>query len=202
MTCMVAIHAETKTQTVADISLTCRLNDIVDLLPLTDTGNVKTKQLMQWIKVRKAIEEELAKTGSTTIIECPFKHDVIIRFGKAYTDHPGTIMFRNILENHYEEHFLATSKENKVAVTWKVVHDVERQGGRFLVWDNRGWWVELKDRSMVRAKVAVSMKDHTKRIQAIRNIQSSLCCTYQFERQDLRKRKRDQDGKEDIQCLG
>jgi predicted MPP superfamily phosphohydrolase len=172
----------------------------VDLLPLTDTGNVKTKQLHQWIKVRKAIEGEVSKVGTTTIIECPFKHDVIIRFGKAYTNHPGTVMFRSILENHYEEHSNATSKEQKVVVTWKIIEDVEKQGGRFLVWDNRGWWVELKDRSAIRSKVAVSMKDHSKRIQALRNVQSPQCSTYQFERQDLRKRKRDQDGRDDMQC--
>jgi hypothetical protein len=157
---------------------------------------------MQWIKVRKAIEDEIAKTGSTTIIECPFKNDVIIRFGKAYTNHPGTIMFRDILENHYEEHSNATSKENKVAVTWKIVEAVEKRGGRFLVWDNRGWWVELTDRTVIRSKVAVSMKDHSKRIQAFRNVQSTASSTYQFERQDNRKRKRDDGGPGDVSCCG
>ncbi|KAG7373943.1 hypothetical protein IV203_013038 [Nitzschia inconspicua] len=171
----------------------------VDLLPLTDSGNVKTKQLMQWIKIRKAIEVDIEKFGSTTINECPFKHDVIIRFGKAYTDHPGTIMFRSILERHYEEHYMATSKESKVAVTWKIVEEVQKKGGRFLVWDNRGWWVQINDRAVIRAKVAVSMKDHTKRIHALQNVQSPQCSTYKFERQDLRKRKRDQG---DSQCCG
>jgi hypothetical protein len=159
---------------------------------------------MQWIKVRKAIEDDVAKTGSTNIIDCPFKNDVIIRFGKAYTNHPGTIMFRDILENHYDEHSNAASKDNKVAVTWKIIEAVEKQGGRFLVWDNRGWWIELTDRTVIRSKVAVSMKDHSKRIQALRNIQSPVCSTYQFERQDFRKRKRstDSEGQDDLQCCG
>ena len=145
---------------------------------------------MQWIKLRKLIEDPTPNDEAKVIIECPFKNDVIIRFGKAYTDHPGTVMFRTILEHFHEEHSKAVSKESKVAITWKIIEAVESKGGRFLVWNNRGYWNELKDRAQVRAKVAVSIKDHSKRIQAMRNIQTPRCSTFQFERQDLRKRKR------------
>jgi hypothetical protein len=172
----------------------------VDLLPVTETGNVKTKQLLQWIKVRKALESGNKSSPDEPIIECPFKHDIIIRFGKAYLSHPGTVMFRGILESFYEEHSNAASKDEKVAITWKIVEAVEQKGGRFLVWNNGGWWVELKDRAQVRAKVAVSMKDHSKRIQALRNVQATSCSTYQFERQDWRKRKRNDDGVDPASC--
>jgi hypothetical protein len=109
-------------------------------------------------------------------------------------------MFRGILESFYEEHSNAASKDEKVAITWKIVEAVEQKGGRFLVWNNGGWWVELKDRAQVRAKVAVSMKDHSKRIQALRNVQATSCSTYQFERQDWRKRKRNDDGVDPASC--
>jgi hypothetical protein len=167
----------------------------VDLIPVTETGNVKTKHLAQWIKVRKAIE-----SGSTHIVECPSMNDVIIRFGKAYMSHPGTVMFRGIMESYYEEHSNAATKEEKVAITWKIVEAVESKGGRFLVWDKGGWWTELKDRAQIRTKVAVSMKDHSKRMQALHNVQSTYSSTYQFERQDWRKRKRDEDGRETVPC--
>lgn len=107
-------------------------------------------------------------------------------------------MFRSILEEFQEEHSKAVSKESKVAITWKIIEAVEEKGGRFLVWNNRGYWNVLKDRSQIRAKVAVSMKDHTKRIKAMRNVQAPRCSTFQFERQDFRKRKR-MDGD---QCCG
>ncbi|KAL3935648.1 MAG: hypothetical protein SGARI_002886 [Bacillariaceae sp.] len=170
----------------------------VDLIPLTDTGNVKTKHLMQWIKLRKVIEDPNSKDAKEPIVECPFKNDVIIRFGKAYTDHPGTTMFRGILERYHDEHSMAVSKESKVAITWKIIEAVEKEGGRFLVWSSRGWWIELKDRHQIRAKVAVSIKDHSKRIHAMRNVQTPICSTFQFERQDFRKRKRI----EGDQCCG
>lgn len=170
----------------------------MDLLPVTDTGNVKTKQLAQWIKLRKAIEDSKTVDDSSSIIECPFKNDVIIRFGKSYTNHPGTIMFRDILETVYDEHSKTSSKDQKVAITWKIVEAVERKGGRFLVWHNNGWWVQLKDRAQIRAKVAVAMKGHTRRFQALQSVQTPACSTYQFERQDLRKRKRD--GGDELNC--
>jgi len=161
-----------------------------DLVPVTDTGNVKTKHLVQWIKVRKAIESNSKKSPDDSIIECPFMNDVCFRFGKAYTSHPGTMMFRGIMENYYHEHSKARSKEEKAAITWTIMGAVERKGGRFLTWDNRGWWVELKDRAQIRVKVAVAMKNYSKNIQALNNVQHSACSTYQFERQDMRKRKR------------
>jgi hypothetical protein len=79
----------------------------VDLLPLTDTGNVKTKNLLQWIKVRKALDESIAKDHNGIIsfaqasgwidsnnIECPGLNDVIFRSGKNHISHPGKYLFR------------------------------------------------------------------------------------------------------------
>lgn len=79
----------------------------VDLLPLTDTGNIKTKNLLQWIKVRKALDESIAKDHNGIIsharasgwidsnnIECPGLNDVIFRSGKNHMSHPGKNLFR------------------------------------------------------------------------------------------------------------
>ena len=79
----------------------------VDLLPLTDTGNIKTKNLLQWIKVRKALDESIAKDHNGIIsharasgwidsnnIECPGLNDVIFRSGKNHMSHPGKYLFR------------------------------------------------------------------------------------------------------------
>lgn len=162
----------------------------VDLLPMTETGNVKTKNLLQWMKVRKYIESHRGQQGESIPVECPFMNDVVIRFGKAYPNHPGTQMFRGILESMFEEHKDAKSVDAKVEITWRIVDEVERKGGRFLVWDNRGWWVQLTDRAQIRSKVAVSMKDHTKRIEALKKQHQVESSTFQFERQDMRKRKR------------
>jgi hypothetical protein len=169
----------------------------VDLIPKTGTGKIKTKNHQQWIKTRKVIEE----TNEDSPIECPGMNDVIFRFGKSYLSHPGNATFRGLIEAHFDEHHDTTNTDTKVAVTWKIVEDVERRGGRFLVWDKRGWWAVATDRAQIRSKVAVSLKEHKKRVIAKKNVQYNVSSTYQFERQDGGKRKRAEDGTEPSKCL-
>lgn len=169
----------------------------VDLIPKTGTGKIKSKNLQQWIKTRKVIEE--TKEGEP--IECPGMNDVIFRFGKSYLSHPGNATFRGLIEANFEEHNQATTTEAKVAVTWRMVEDIENRGGRFLVWDKRGWWTKTTDRSQIRSKIAVSLKEHKKRVVAYKNVQHTTSSTYQFERQDGGKRKRAEDGSEPSKCF-
>jgi hypothetical protein len=170
----------------------------VDLMPLTGTGKVKVKNLQQWIKTRKVIEE----TKESTPVECPFLNDVCFRFGKSYLSHPGNAIFRGLVEANFDEHNDTAATDTKMAVTWRIVEEIERKNGRFLVWDNRGWWVELLDRNQIRSKVAVSLKEHKKRVLMQKNLQSNPSSTFEFERQDGRKRKRAMDGTEVGPCAG
>mmetsp|Transcript_27321 Transcript_27321/g.48345 ORF Transcript_27321/g.48345 Transcript_27321/m.48345 type:complete len:524 (+) Transcript_27321:363-1934(+) len=169
----------------------------VDLIPMTGTGNVKTKNLQQWIKTRKVIED----TQEDSPIECPFMNDVVFRFGKSYLSHPGNTAFRGLIEANFDEHNDASTTDAKVAVTWRIVQEVERRGGRFLVWHKRGWWEQITDRAQIRSKVAVSLKEHKKRVLAKKNMQSMSSGTFKFERQDGKKRKRADDGTEPGKCL-
>jgi hypothetical protein len=174
----------------------------VDQIPVTETGNVKLNNLHQWIKVRRAIENNISSSSSpeqgraasskSSIVECPAMNDVIFRLGKSYLVHPGNTMFRNIIESKYEEHNDAKTQERKVAITWWVIDEVlQRRSGRFLVWDSRGgWWTEAKDRSQIRSKVAVYIREFKKKVKAKQKIQFNESSTFKFERQDLRKRKR------------
>lgn len=164
----------------------------VDLLPLTGTGKVKVKNLQQWIKTRRVVEE----TQEGRLIECPYLNDVCFRFGMSYLSHPGNSFFRALVEEYFNEHSDTTAHNVKVAVTWRLIEEIERKNGRFLNWDNRGWWTELTDRNVIRSKVAASLKMHKKRILAQNNRQSNVSSTFEFERQDLRKRKRAIDGTE------
>lgn len=169
----------------------------VNLIPKTGTGNIKTKNFQQWLKTRKVIEE----TMEDTPIECPGMHDVVFRFGKSYLSHPGNATFRGLIEANFDEHNNATTTEAKVAVTWRIVEDIENRGGKFLVWDKRGWWKETTDRAQIRSKIAVSLKEHKKRVVARKNVQHNTSSTYQFERQDGGKRKRAEDGSEPSKCF-
>jgi hypothetical protein len=201
---MLSLGVETTTRmkfhTNDDIQTTYQLMTYgipVDLIPRTGTGNIKTKNHQQWIKTRKVIEE----TKEEGLIECPGMNDVIFRFGKSYLSHPGNAIFRGLIEANFVEHSDAINTDAKIAVTWRIVEDIERRGGRFLVWDKRGWWKVTSDRAQIRSKVAVSLKEHKKKVIAKTNVQFNSSSTYQFERQDGGKRKRAEDGSEPSKCI-
>lgn len=194
----------------------------VDLLPLSEVGCIKTKHISQWIKARRFQEaidnhrrnntvQQHNNNNNTTsasppnlpiVIECPLSTDVVFRNGQSSMSHPGNVMFRGLLETYYEQHRSATTIQEKVAITWKVVDEVlEARHGRFLTWENigvnsfqdnstvleevqesgvMGWWTPLEDPEKIRVKVATSLRDETKRIQGIRQQQESTGGTYRF----------------------
>ena len=179
----------------------------VDQIPITDTGNIKTKNLHQWIRVRKYLESSrndpyhaglssdsegsFKPTDSMSeYIDCPNMNDVIFRTKHAYLCHPGNATFRGLIESRFHEHFNAKTTDEKVAVTWSIIKEVDRRNGRFLVWDMNGCWKELKDRSLIRTKVAGAMKDHKRRIKARSNHQVNHSSTSVFQLQDSKNKKR------------
>ena len=109
----------------------------IDLIPMTETGNVKVKNLQQWIKVRKALERpnvpgDSSPTNSGHLIDCPELNDVVFRFGTSYLCHPGNVMFLGLIESKSLEHTNA-SQEEKKAITWWVIDHIEsKRKGRFL----------------------------------------------------------------------
>jgi hypothetical protein len=167
-----------------------------DQLPVTDSGNVKTKNLNQWIRVRKVFEgtasagENQRQRMSQSIIECPGSNDVIFRLGQAYLCHPGNVHFRGLIESKLDDHNAATSSEAKVNITWWIIEQVEQNGGRFLTWDNNGWWKQMTDKQQIRSKVANAFKDHKRRVKALSHCQVAQSSTFKFARQDGTKRKR------------
>lgn len=150
----------------------------IDLLPLSPTGNIKTLMLQQWLRVRKMKEtqhgqdkkdpppggddsDDSSVVPCHNAIECPNLNDVVFRPGKSYMVHPGNVMFRSLIESKIDEHFAAT-RSQKAAIAWSIVRDVELKGGRFLKWDNRGWWTEFEDRSEIRYKIPTYFRDFTR----------------------------------------
>mmetsp|Transcript_20998 Transcript_20998/g.43231 ORF Transcript_20998/g.43231 Transcript_20998/m.43231 type:complete len:475 (+) Transcript_20998:260-1684(+) len=150
----------------------------IDLLPISPTGNIKTLMLQQWLRIRKMKESQYGQEkkdlppGSDdsddssvvpchNAVECPNLNDVVFRPGKSYMIHPGNVMFRSLIESKIDEHFAAT-RSQKAAIAWSIVREVELKGGRFLKWDNRGWWTEFEDRSDIRYKIPTYFRDFTR----------------------------------------
>lgn len=177
----------------------------VDLIPVTGTGNIKTVYFKQWLRVRKTLEAlrtkqhqnnnsnsnvngNGGKVDKPSIIECPRSNDVIFRTGTALTCHPGNSMFQSIMESKMLEH-AAASQVGKMEITKEIIDEVKRKQGRFLQWDSRGWWMQLKGKSHIHAKVAVSVRDFKTKSIAQQNRQTCESSTFVFQNQDGKRRK-------------
>jgi len=198
----------------------------IELIPLTDTGNVKTTYLKQWMKLRRILEvmkmtEEKIKqeqygsisgddannanddTSITTntsiistpphplesIIECPGSYDVVFRSGTNMACHPGNVRFRCLIESKHE-HPHIVSQTTQAELAEQLIEEIGMMTGRFLKWDSRGYWTELKDRLQIHTKVALSIRDYKYKTKAQRNRQTNQSFTYLFQCQDGNKRRK------------
>ena len=169
----------------------------VELIPLTDTGNIKTTHLKQWMKLRRINEVMRMKVGaddtSVSIIECPGSNDVVFRSGTSMSCHPGNARFRCLVESKHESPSIV-SQTTQAELSEQLIEEIEVVGGRFLKWDNRGYWTEIKDQLQIHTKVALSIRDFKYKTKAQRNRQTNESYTYVFQCQDGNKRKRTTDG--------
>ncbi len=172
----------------------------VELIPLTDTGNIKTTYLKQWMKLRRKVEvikmTEGGEDNSGAIIECPGSNDVVFRSGTSMSCHPGNVRFRCMVESKHEIPSVV-SQTTQAELAEQLIKEIEARGGRFLKWDNRGYWTELKDRLQIHTKVALSIRDFKYKTKAQRNRQTNESYTYLFQCQDGNKRRRTNDGSQD-----
>ncbi len=176
----------------------------VTLIPTTGTGTLKTKVFLQWVKARNILELSRRKSKKPTtnadsnananataplFIDCPGVRDVIFRpLGKSCMLNPGNVAFRGIFEKYHSEHIQAGQTEKKNLV-WKIVEEIESGGGRFLVWEKKGWWVPLYDRAEIRNKVATSLRGYNKQRRAEHNRQCFKSSTALFQGQDGKRLK-------------
>lgn len=180
----------------------------VDLLPLTDSGNIKTTNLLQWLKVRKAYEENMrndyngVSSDPTAIgfidinnIECPGLNDVIFRSGKNHLCHPGNVAFQGLIESRHEEHS-KSHQDAKARITLWIVEQVELKGGRFLEWNSEGMWSQILDRHQIRSKVSSYFRTYRRKLNAMKNGKLTQSFTSDFFLQDDKKRKRTADGEQ------
>ena len=142
---------------------------------------LKRQSHLQWINFRKYVEQGIngnAKKKNSDkppllldpndIIDCPRSYDVII--GKAkYTNNPGNVFYRSLIEATHDEH-ISLTKRQKVDMTWRIVRQMEEMNGRFLEMNKKlKVWVHIKDRNVMRQKVAQSYKEYKRNTQVLRS---------------------------------
>lgn len=173
-----------------------------DLMPITDSGNIKTTHLKQWMRLRKIIEVGMTpdgiKTNKMSIMECPRSNDVIFRPGTSMLCHPGNVVFRGLIEAKQNRTTVKRAEKEEVAL--EIIREVQETGGRFLLWDNGGWWSELNDITLISTKIAISYRDFKMKVQSLvqqhlqqkqhQKQQNNDSSTFAFVDQDGKKRKR------------
>ena len=163
----------------------------VQLLPTTESGVIKTKNHSQWLKTRQLLEEHACNCPTTQpanllgAIECPALNDILYERSKPCNFHPGNSLFKGLIEEKKEEHALL-SQSGKRDLAWSIVEEIDIRNGRFLTWDRKsGFWVQLRDRSEIRLKVATSLRDFNKHSRTI----AKVCKASYDDGKELKKRR-------------
>jgi hypothetical protein len=151
----------------------------VDSLPIRSSGDVKTKNHLQWMESRLALEHAMqqAEQNQTPfdddVVECPRLPDVVFKVGERGT-RPGNVKLRELVESRHERYQTKTSRSVKNEVIQEIVKGIEDVGGRFLVWDSRGWYVVLSDPAIIKKQISTYIRDYKNRRSNKRRSDSSL----------------------------
>lgn len=87
-----------------------------EILPITSSGNIKTKQHAKWIALRQAKEKAMMESRSFDGIECPNSSDIFFRRGGNLNSHMGNKMLREIELSKYEYYRTRRTQEEKTKV--------------------------------------------------------------------------------------
>lgn len=129
-----------------------------DLIPVSSSSVVKLERQRAWVNVVRIMELDGKKNSDREVVECPRSYDVVFRKGKTYKSNPGNAYYRELIENHSEEHQKG-GKKKKMELTMLIINYIESKNGRFLEWMNEiNTWVVITDRTVVRKKVASAFK--------------------------------------------
>lgn len=100
-----------------------------------------------------------AKRRSNTkdIIESITAHDVLFGRRSAQRNNPGNMRLRELCSALYQE-YKEGNRPQKTSLTWRIVHKIQYEGGRFLKWDDSQACREVNN-DMAREKVAFTIRD-------------------------------------------
>eukprot|EP00536_Pseudo-nitzschia_multiseries_P018781 jgi/Psemu1/230267/e_gw1.3107.2.1 len=79
--------------------------------------------------------------NNNNIVECPKLEDVLFRQGISLNTNPGNGMIRRLVIAAYSDPNVVRVKRRKMVLT--ILEEVRKTGGRFLMWNEEGWWNEL-----------------------------------------------------------
>lgn len=126
-------------------------------MPMTSTGRRKLNEHKLWIKMQKGREIALQHGHDMEVVECPRPNDILLTKTRRASSHPGNQKLREILENRYEERYMAHPMK-KQSITSQVADQLEEKlHARFLVKNKESFWVPA-DRTIVLDKLGNSFR--------------------------------------------
>jgi hypothetical protein len=122
--------------------------------PLEKDGTKAKSLAKNYIKRRKAIEEERRREQGTPIL-APDKLDRLLGRGKPIQNWPGNVRLSSILGTNLERHQEAMKMRGaKKDLCDEILETIRSSGGRFLKREEGGSeWVEVVDDAVAREKI-------------------------------------------------
>jgi len=131
-------------------------------IPLTFSGNIKDGYIKQWVKMRGYTESH---EYDSQVIECPQLDDVLFRQGVSSLSYPGNSRVHRLVERRYPQDLnnktpkRGTVKAKREKVVLEIIDDIRSNGGRFLIWNDNGWWSELRELGPLSVKLEYFIKE-------------------------------------------
>lgn len=130
-------------------------------IPLTFSGNIKDGNIKQWLKGRVYAE---APEYDSEVVECPQLEDVLFRQGVSSVSYRGNSRVHRLIEKRYDENLNSgpkrgTVKSKREKVVQEIIKEMHLSGGRFLVWNDHGWWSKLSEVRALSTKLEYFIKE-------------------------------------------
>lgn len=109
--------------------------------------------------MRTLLEGKSKSDDFEHIVEFPGSFDVLYRAGTTTKCHPGNAAFRELIESKMEDGKMISGLSLSMLVEALIEEFFEIRSGRFLQWDNNGYWVVLNDRAQIKEKLAATIRD-------------------------------------------
>lgn len=137
-----------------------------DSLPVTMDGDLKRKNHLEWIKMRK--RQETQPRSHRILI--PSRCDVLFGRGKPFREHIGNLRLFNLLDDNLERYEKLRLKEKSTLIA-EMVDTIRAEGGRFLIKQDGGLWTEVDDKQ-AREKVSHAFRTRMRIVHVTENIGS------------------------------
>jgi hypothetical protein len=132
------------------------------LIAMSTDGSLRTKHILEWIKMRKHLEALIASDANFEHSDLPALAEVILGRGKPAHDHPGNLRLHDVVDECLPR-YNSSTKQGKTEISTEVVQRIKATSGRFLA-QIKGVWMETSDVD-ARDKVSHLFRNRRRRAQ-------------------------------------